>query len=247
MTADFRRPQPGFTSDECTFVSIIVSLIITLGEKNVLAQNPIRFGLLLPYKGDHPWVMPKVAPAVEYAIQTARSRQLIRRTILTMRDTKCSETEGPLAAIDLYVNRSADVFLGPACNYALAPVARFSPYWAIPVLTSAALIKAFDDKSEYKLLTRMLGTYPQCAHLFIGVFETHRWQKAGILYHDFSEANTGKTECFFSSQGVYTGLEGRFTKPWALKFNEFDPTTDYSLLLMETSRHARSKSLGCKY
>ena len=54
-------------------------------------------------------------------------------------DSQCSETHGPLAAIDMYVKKTADVFIGPACDYALAPIARFSGYWNIPVITGGII------------------------------------------------------------------------------------------------------------
>lgn len=55
----------------------------------------------------------------------------------------------------------ADVFLGPVCDYAVAPVARYSAFWNVPVITGGALADDFRDKNEYKLLTRMTGSYTQ--------------------------------------------------------------------------------------
>ena len=52
-------------------------------------------------------------------------------------------------------------FFGPVADYALAPVARFSPVWKIPVITVGALSSDFarDKKHEYPLLTRVGVTH----------------------------------------------------------------------------------------
>ncbi|CAL1532250.1 unnamed protein product, partial [Lymnaea stagnalis] len=54
-------------------------------------------------------------------------------------DSQCSDTQGPLEAIDMYNRKSVDVFLGPACDYAVSGTAGFSGRWGIPVITAGAL------------------------------------------------------------------------------------------------------------
>ncbi|CAL1539966.1 unnamed protein product, partial [Lymnaea stagnalis] len=76
---------------------------------------------------------------------------------IVFRDSRCSETFGPLNGIDLYVRKLAYVFIGPSCDFATAPLARFTYYWGkgIPIMTAGSLVGAFADKQEYRLLTRI--------------------------------------------------------------------------------------------
>lgn len=53
---------------------------------------------------------------------------------------------GPIAAFDLHNRQEADVFLGPICDYVLAPVARYANVWNRPVLTTGGLAAAFNYK-----------------------------------------------------------------------------------------------------
>ena len=49
------------------------------------------------------------------------------------------------------------VFLGPVCDYSVAPIARYSPYWQTPVLSPGAMAHDLgtDKRTEYGLLTRV--------------------------------------------------------------------------------------------
>ncbi|KAK7497822.1 hypothetical protein BaRGS_00010956 [Batillaria attramentaria] len=208
----------------------------------VQADNEVRLGVILPKEGDNPWVIQKTVPAIKYAVETiAKDRILPRhRLVINEADSKCSQTTAPLAAIDMYINRTAHVFLGPACNYAIAPVARFSYKWKIPVLTSGALVRAFQDKTEYQLLTRMLGSYDKCAEIVLAICDKFRWKKIGLLFHNKKGANQGRSECYFSVEGIYQGVTARFnsTQPWHKQFDE-RTEKNFKEFLLEASRNAR--------
>lgn len=53
----------------------------------------------------------------------------------------------------------SDAFIGPGCEYVIAPVARYAGVWKIPVLTAGAHAEAFENKPDYPTLTRMMGGY----------------------------------------------------------------------------------------
>ncbi|CAL1537099.1 unnamed protein product, partial [Lymnaea stagnalis] len=113
---------------------------------------------ILPFEGKDYWLMPKVHPAILMAWEKVLKQYTCLRgysVVFNTANSKCSEIFGPLAAIDMYIHQSAHVFFGPACEYSVAPVARFSYYWGIPVLSAGALVTAFGDKKEYRLLTRV--------------------------------------------------------------------------------------------
>ncbi|XP_076321980.1 atrial natriuretic peptide receptor 3-like [Tachypleus tridentatus] len=154
------------------------------------------------------------------------------------KDTDCSSTTGPIAALDFYVTGTADVFFGPLCPYVLAPVARYSAFWNIPLLTVGGQNSNFDSKyPHYRLMTRMNGSYTQIGHLFLELLRKFHWKTVALLFHDFRDQSLGHSNCFFTFGAVYTAL-GRQS------FNEvFDETKpeekDFHKLLKEISTKAR--------
>lgn len=101
-------------------------------------------------------ILAATLPVIELAIQSVKERRLLNgyELIVHHRDTNCSSTYGPMAAFDLYNRNQADVFLGPICDYVLAPVARYASVWQLPVLTTGGLSSAFNIKVEPNSLQR---------------------------------------------------------------------------------------------
>ena len=131
-------------------------------------EDIIQIGVILPLADHHLWSLKMALPAITLAVEEVNNNTSLLQglsLVVNARDSECSETIGPLAAIDMYVNQSADVFLGPACDYSVAPVARFSKFWGIPVLSAGALVAAFKDKTEYRLLTRVQVSWIIVWHL----------------------------------------------------------------------------------
>lgn len=101
----------------------------------------IKVAVILPLTGNHPWSLPLIKPAITLAVDdigASSSNSTFGSSVefrISYGDSQCSETMGPLSAIDMYLERRADVFIGPACDYAVSAVARFSPFWNIPVVT----------------------------------------------------------------------------------------------------------------
>lgn len=107
-------------------------------------KRNLTLGVILPLEGQYPWTLRKTRTAIEYAMETVKSKTnlLPGWTIRAeFRDSKCSETDGPLEAIDMYTNKTAQVFFGPACDFAVAPIARFTKRWDVPVITAGALVR----------------------------------------------------------------------------------------------------------
>ena len=102
----------------------------------------MNLAVVLPFSGNYSWSLPRIRPALTLAVDDVTSSSTSGGPLLRLNygDSRCSETVGPLAAIDMYLERRADVFIGPACDYAVSPVARFSPHWNIPVVTPVLVL-----------------------------------------------------------------------------------------------------------
>ncbi|XP_052084285.1 atrial natriuretic peptide receptor 1-like isoform X5 [Mytilus californianus] len=222
---------------------IFTLLLIVRNFFIIFTLEPVKLGILLPSNSRYPFSIVKVVPAIDLALEHVNRSGLLPNHVLikNVRDSNCSETIGPLEAIDLYVKREVNVFIGPVCDYAVAPVARFAPSWSIPVISAGAPVKAFDDKREYKTLTRIQGSYGKNADFVWEVTRTFNWSTIGLLFNDNHKVEMGKTDHFFTMEPIYhmfkdkTGYE-----PWFKSFDEKFPLTyDIEDMLLKTSKSAR--------
>jgi len=184
------------------------------GSKNVVVA--MKLAVILPFDGDYEWALPRIKPAITLAVDdiVSTSNSTSGSSVdfeINYGNSKCSETMGPLAAIDKYLEGRADVFIGPACDYAVSPVARFSPHWNIPVVTGGALVSAFGIKSTYRLLTRVTSPYSQLGTFIVEhLMVQFNWTTAGIVYQNHLGVRAmilGKSKCYFTVEGVYTALQ----------------------------------------
>ena len=129
------------------------------------------------------------------------------------------------------------------CDYAIAPVARFSPHWNIPVISAGAMATDFDNKNEYKLLTRIHGAYSDVTGLIIEISRNFNWTRHGLLYHDNNAKVKGKSPCYFTIEALFFELRRKFNvQPWTLGFDENDPKQfNIEDMLIKMSQNARSK------
>ena len=221
-------------------------------DDSVTAQSPndVRIGVILPYDGPYLWSVPLTKPAIDYAVEYVNNQPDLlpgKRLKINLGNSKCSETAGPLVAIDMYYTSRADVFLGPACDYAVAPVARFSPHWDIPIITSGALVNAFKDKGTYELLTRIGGTYEKVGSFFNEVLSEFNWGIVRLLFNDnLIPPDHGRTDCYFIMQAIFDAFKARYGEK-NVTYDRFDQRAtdgryDFGDMLTESSKFARSKT-----
>ena len=212
------------------------------------SADVIDLGVILPMTGDYAWTYPKTGPGIMYAVETIASRPdiLAGHTLrVNYGDSSCSDTDGPLVAIDMYIKKKSHVFLGPACEYAIAPIARFSPHWNIPIITGGALVHAFSDKRQYSLLTRIGGSYAKLGEFVESLCRQFAWRGAGLIYHSNigNRIPQGRTDCYFIMEAIYLSLHSLNKNIW---YKAFDETADagsanFSSILQEASNNVRSK------
>ncbi|CAH2095493.1 unnamed protein product [Euphydryas editha] len=211
-------------------------------------EKIVKLGVLLPEDPTQVFSLAKVLPIVEMAVPavTRPDGPLPGWKILVdYRDTRCSSVEGPLAAFEFYVNGSADAFIGPGCEYVIAPVARYAGLWRIPVLTPGAQAEAFGYKiPSYMSLTRMMGSYTQAGDAIRKVFEEFSWRRLSMLYHN-NDPSTGKgnSPCFMTLSAVFTVLQKKTTDNILnIAFDETNvTTTKIKKLLKKLSLSTRSE------
>ncbi|XP_013400521.1 atrial natriuretic peptide receptor 1 [Lingula anatina] len=182
----------------------------------------IKIGIILPCDHNVQWRLPRVGPAVEYATAKIEGKADTLRGYtfeICRMDSRLSDRDGPLAAVNMRFSRYAHVFLGPCFSFAVAPVARYSPVWNIPLLTAGARAEAFKSKSnEYQLLTRMLGSHAQVGYFFFSILQQFSWKKVAMVY-PLTEIHK---ECYFIIEGIYERFprSEREHRPFLKRFDE---------------------------
>ncbi|UYV84447.1 NPR2 [Cordylochernes scorpioides] len=212
------------------WLSSMFMLIVLLALAGA-AQAVVRIAVLAPGDDSLPYSLNQVLPPVLWAARRWPGFSVVYR------DTQCSSTVGPLAAMDL--KSSVDVFLGPICPYVLAPVARYAAVWDLPLLTPGGQNDNFDTKDpQYRLLTRMNGSYSQIGLIFVRVLSNFNWKIVALVLHNFEDQSLGHSNCYFTMGAVYRSL-GR-----SQVHKVFDETNevDYIELVKEIASQARGHS-----
>lgn len=211
-----------------------------------LPHRNITIAVLAPNDDSKPYSLNKVLPAISYAIESLQKMPQFRTVVnrglsIIHRDTNCSSVRGPLHAVDIYYSGTADVFFGPLCDYVLAPVARFSTVWDIPILTASGQNDYLDRKiPDVKMLTRMNGSYTLIATVLMKIFNKFKWAKIGFLFHDYrSERKLGHSDCFFTLSPLAQRMaQGNY---FVSEFDETLNDIDFYGHLRNMSKKARSK------
>jgi hypothetical protein len=132
---------------KCIMQNCDDSFYVPEESENKRKAKSLHIALLLPEKNENHLVIDAVRPVVELAVDYVKKNILIDFKISTHhRDTQKSSTIGPLQAVELFYARKVNVFLGPVCDYVLAPVARYCGVWNMPIITAGGLATGFGWK-----------------------------------------------------------------------------------------------------
>ena len=169
-------------------------------------SEKVVLGVILPLHLDVQWNYNLTGRAIQIAVETVnRAFPLTRKHRLSVEfgDSKCSDIVAPLKAIDMYLQRRVKVFIGPVCEYALAPIARYSPYWNMPVLTAGGFVNALSNKSHtYQQLTRTGGSYDSLGRFVENLFRRFRWTHLSLMYYD-TRGSGSRSDCYFIMEALY--------------------------------------------
>ena len=119
-------------------------------------------------------------------------------------NSQCSEILGPIRAFEFVWKHQVDAFLGPACDYSAAPVARYAAYWRIPVLTPGALSFDFvtNKKTQYRSLTKLGASLTSVALLLMKIMERYGWGKVLLVYDPVVHISNIPKLCFLAASAI---------------------------------------------
>lgn len=181
------------------------------------ALETIKIAIVLPHNNtNYPWAWPRVEPAIQLAIERInQDKDLLNGYALTYmfksseKDGRCSDTLAPFNAVDFKMKNDPDVFVGPGCTYAAAPVARFCSHWNLPMVTSGAWAFGFDNKTgDFNTTIRTGPSYTKLGEFAKHIHETFNWtSRAALIYFDLKMDDR---PFYFTGEGIYTTLETEF-------------------------------------
>lgn len=181
--------------------------------------------------------MKKVYPAIQIAVEKVKKypnyARNVKEIVITEADSKCSETDGPLAAIEMYMKEQAHVFFGPNCDHTVGHVALYSQKWGIPVISTYAIRHELDDKVyEFPSLTRILCTATEFTKVFVDILDQFLWKNVAFFYDNNSYGVLYPLFIRVSQRQKREMFQECFDKPNITVFENF---------LKKASRVARSK------
>ena len=180
---------------------------------SVTSQHVTNVALLVPE--DPRWLFsaPRVLPAIDRACDEIKRRQLLTSTTLRVRtaDSSCHIGVAMHHAIDLFMNGTTNLFLGPCCDYAVAPVARQAVFWNVPIVTPGAMSADFTRKklSEYRLLTRISADFNSLATALASVLDHYDWHKVKIVYQYDGFSRIATKFCHLAADSLHRFLMAR--------------------------------------
>ena len=195
-------------------INIVVLASHPLFEENSLdtitpgdAREEVGIGVILPNDNRRLFSIRKTAPAVDYAIQKISRMGWLSNHQLNVKyeDSKCDSTAAPIAAFNFYMKRQVQVFLGPVCDYSLAPVARYAPFWSIPVISPGGMAHDFGNKRgdhpEFPLLTRVGFNSDFLARHFIETMDYFNWTNVKVVYSPDGHSDVVNKFCYLAMSG----------------------------------------------
>jgi len=211
------------------YFMIVLGVAVIDGDH--VQDQPINVAVLLPIVDDsRPFSAVKLRPAVDLAVDHV-STILPGHLQISYRDSNCSEVHGINEAINYFVRGPPHVYFGPICDYAVAPVARQTYFWNIPVVSVGAVALDFLLKRHvnYPLLTRagpvnLVGL----TNAILAAMSEHGWRRVKLLYEREAGSDVIPPFCHLTSQAIYYLLEStssdRVVRRDYYKFDP-DPTT----------------------
>lgn len=222
------------------------ALLSVLSRRDGADGANLTLAVVLPHHNTtYPWAWPRVAPAIELAIQKVNAQpdllpgytvQLVFASSEASEGV-CSDLMAPLATVDLKMAYDPQAFVGPGCVYTTAPVARYTRHWGLPLVTAAAEAVGFSMKAdEYALVTRTGASHNKLGDFGVSLSRHFNWSsRVMLLYWD---NNSGERPCFFAVEGLYVQLPS--VNNMTIEVVSFT-STNYTDLIRDIKQKARSK------
>ncbi|KAK3095634.1 hypothetical protein FSP39_016951 [Pinctada imbricata] len=216
-----------FTRDG-TCIYILLLVIVNCSSER---EKRIKIATIAPADNKRLFSIQRIEPALRIGIEKVRELELVSDWNITIQfaNSHCSIEIGMNEAIEFYVAKEVDVFFGPCCDYAAAPVGRQLKFWNLPMITPGAVARDFSflKKGRYTLTTR-IGASVNSLNLFLkDILGKYKWKKMKILYNPIGQNHVMERYCHIVADGVHYGIG---TKP---SYSKFETQEEINFILQK--------------
>ena len=180
-------------------------------------NRPITIATLVPTNNSRLFSRDRIAPAMEIAKHKVESQGLLHNRNLTIKfaNSNCNVADGINEAINFYVQQEVDVFFGPCCDYAAAPVARQLKYWNIPMVTPGAMARDFAiaKSSMFNYMTRVGPNFNSLVYFLVAILKNFHWQKVSLVYDPEGQKDIFDRYCHIAIDGIHYGFKTQTEVP----------------------------------
>ncbi|XP_059472834.1 atrial natriuretic peptide receptor 1 isoform X1 [Neocloeon triangulifer] len=241
---------------------LLLAAHAVLADDDDKPMKKYNVAVLMASRLDSPFDLERCGPAIDLALKEVNEKYLKMHGVQLEKVQRsypsCSNALAPGLASDLHYNEGVIAFIGPACAFALEPVARLAAYWDIPIITgmgdqppaegelsvTSPFISKFDklkkgqstrifNKTEYPTLTRM--SYCQCRLrlVFASIFRQFKWHHVALILD--------KSDLFSFTVGrnLEHGLKKEGFQLHVREFDGSEDNIDYADHLQDVSIYAR--------
>lgn len=172
----------------------------------------IKIAAILPSDDFRMFSIRRIAPAIETALASvANTSNFLDGHTFSVKyeDSHCSISEGMHKAINFYVQKEVTAFFGPVCDYAVAPVARETRYWKIPLISGGAMARDFTNKKQtmYSMLTRVGPVnLVSLAEFFETTLRHYNWASFTTIYDRPGQDNIMTGFCNLAAAAIHHGM-----------------------------------------
>lgn len=179
-------------------------------EKEKSKKIEIKIGVILPVD-ERPFSIQKCLPAILYALESRKVRELLPPDKVSLsihsKNSKCNAIAAPLASFDLIDNYHVHVFFGPFCDYSLAPVAGFCPFWNVPIISPGGMAVDFRKNLNSQLLTQIGMNVGDLAMVMVRLLTRFNWKVLKVLYSSDGHSEGVKKFCQIAISAIEASLE----------------------------------------
>ncbi len=199
-----------------TYLFLISGCLIWFVQIVESEKQKVRIAAILPSDNSRMFSISKSSPGIQIGIEKVKKLNILPNHDLSVKyaDSKCSVKEGPLAAFNFYVNKEADIFFGPVCDYALAPVARYAyDPWDIPIISTGGFAHDFTVKSTditnidtFPTLTRVHLTFDSLGEFITTTIKHYKWRSIKVVYQTNGHSSVGYRFCYLAISALVKRL-----------------------------------------
>ena len=171
----------------------------------------LNVAVFAPYVRHFMFTMERVLPAVQSAEANIKEKRLLAgyRFHWLPGDSKCNSRDAAMHAFQMVTRYRVALFLGPVCDYSLAPVARYAPYWDLPIIAPGGFAHDFgtaklssSEGAEYPLLTRVGYTFNSMSRTFLDILTYFRWGKVKVMYDSLARDDIVPRFCHLAAGAI---------------------------------------------